>query len=136
MRIIVLLAAMLLAAPALAQTVIVKCVDAKGNISYTTDACQPGQSVEDVKSYAPVRDDPAARQRVRDIERIQADRDARARGSGVQTLWRSTLRSDRDQQRAECNAAQKVAREARGKGYSSSYLITLDRAAANACFGL
>ena len=45
-----------------AQTVILKCVDAKGQVNYTTSACEPGQSVKDVKSYAPVRDDPRARE--------------------------------------------------------------------------
>ena len=132
-----LFAAVLLAGSVHAQTIIVKCVDAKGNITYTTDACEPGQSVKDVKSYAPVHDDPAARQRLRDIERIQAARDARVRLQGGGPAYRGpSPLTARDLKRAKCEDARKLARDARGKGYNGSYLIALDRAAADACFGL
>jgi hypothetical protein len=134
---IALLIATLLATSASAQTVIVKCVDARGNITYTTDACEPGQSVKDVKQYAPVHDDPMARARLQEIERQQDARNRMAREYSPPRVLRSApLPSERDRKKARCAEARQRANEARGKGYDSSTLIGLDKQAVDACFGL
>jgi hypothetical protein len=131
-----LLAALLLAGSARAQTVIVKCVDAKGHVSYTTDVCAPGESVKDVKIYAPVRDDPEAREIVRRAdEQQQAHYRARDRQQ-VYYPQAPQTETPRDRQKRECAQARQRANDARGKGYNNSTLVWLDKQAVDACFGL
>ena len=131
----ILLVAALLAGNIHAQTVILKCVDAKGRITYTTSACEPGQSLKDVKAYAPVRDDPQAREDVR-----RADQQQQARYRTQQQAYfqpsASSAETPRDRQKRECAAARQRANAARGKGLTSSQLISLDKQAVDTCFGL
>jgi hypothetical protein len=131
-----LLAAVLAAAGAPAQTVIVKCVDKQGHVSYTTDACEPGQAVKDVKTYGPVRDDPRARDDARRIDdQMQARNRANDRPQGFDP-GSVPRESPRNIQKRACTQARQRAADARGKGYDSSTLIALDKAGVDACFGL
>lgn len=119
-----------------AQTVILKCVDAKGQVNYTTSACEPGQSVKDVKSYAPVRDDPRAREELRRIDEQQNARNAKQRQTVFYNNPRMSTETPRDRQKQACAQARQRANDARGKGYDRSTLIKLDKQAVDACFGL
>lgn len=132
----ILLVAALLAGNVHAQTVILKCVDAKGRITYTTSACEPGQSLKDVKAYAPVRDDPQARE---DVRRADQQQQARYRTRQQQAYFQPSTPSaetPRDRQKRECAMARQRANAARGKGFTSSQLVALDKQAVDACFGL
>lgn len=131
----ILLVAALLAGNVHAQTVILKCVDAKGRITYTTSACEPGQSLKDVKAYAPVRDDPQAREHVRRADQQQQAR-YRTRQQAYFRPSASSTETPRDRQKRECAAARQRANAARGKGLTSSQLVALDKQAVDACFGL
>lgn len=130
------LAALLLAGNAQAQTAIGKCVDVKGHVNYTTHGCEPGEKLVDVKVYGAVHDDPAAAAKVRHDAQILAERKRASNNDRTFYVPRNTAPSERELQRQRCNAAREAARNARGKGFDSSYLIQLDRAAADACFGL
>ena len=132
----ILLAAVLAAGGTHAQTVIVKCVDKQGHASYTTDACEPGQAVKDIKAYGPVHDDPRARDDVRRIdEQMQARNRAIDRRPGFDP-GSAPGESPRSIQKRACAQARQRAADARGKGYNNSTLIALDKAAVDACFGL
>lgn len=132
----ILLAAVLAAAGAQAQTVILKCVDKQGHVSYTTDACETGQSVKDVKTYGPVRDDPRARDEARRIDdQMQARNRANQRPQAFDP-GSVPGESPRNIQKRVCAQARQRAADARGKGYNNSTLIALDKAAVDACFGL
>ena len=130
-----LFVAVLLAGGVRAQTVIVKCADAKGRITYTTDTCEPGQSVKDIKTYAPVHDDPQAREAVR---RADEQQQARYRTQDRHQTYHQPQQQEtpRDRQKRECVEARQRAHDARGKGYNSSILTRLDKQAIDACFGL
>ena len=130
-----LFVAALLAGGVHAQTVIVKCADAEGHVTYTTDACEPGQSVNAVSTYAPVHDDPQARE---DVRRADEQQQARYRAQGRQQAYHQPRQREtpRDRQKRECAEARQRAHDARGKGYNSSTLARLDKQAVDACFGL
>lgn len=133
----VLIAAALLIGTAQAQTVIVKCVDAEGQIAYTTDACPSGQLTKSTRVYAAIHDDPAARERMQEIERKQ---DGRHRGN-VSRVDRSgashrSKPTERDKRKLACADARQKAEQARGKGYSNRKLQSLDKVEVDACFGL
>lgn len=64
------------AGQAYAQTTIVKCRDAKGQVMYVSGGCEPGQRADSSKAYEPVYDDPAAVRRVAAAEREVAARRA------------------------------------------------------------
>lgn len=132
-----LIVAALLIGTAQAQTVIVKCVDAKGQVAYTTDACPPGQSIKSTRTYAAIHDDPAAQARPQDIERQQDGRD-RGNGSRVDRSGASNRSepTERDKRKLACANAKRKAEQARGKGYSNRKLQSLDKAGVDACFGL
>jgi hypothetical protein len=130
-----LLVAMLVTCGAHAQTIILKCVDKRGHVSYTTDACEAGQAVKDIKAYGPVRDDPRARD---DVRRIDEQMQARYRDGHRTIVYPGVTPSEtpRDKQKRACAQARQHAADARGKGYNSSTLVSLDKAAVDACFGL
>ncbi len=132
-----LIVAALLVGTAQAQTVIVKCIDAKGQAAYTTTACPSGQYTQSTRTYAAVHDDPAARTRLQDIERQQ---DARTRGNGARGDRSGVaLRSEpteRDRRKLACANARHKAEQARGKGYANRELQALDKIEMDACFGL
>lgn len=129
--------AALLIGTAQAQTVIVKCVDPKGQVAYTTDACPPGQSTKSSRTYAAVHDDPVARARLQDIERQQDGRNRRDSGRDDRSgASRRNEPTERDRRKLACSNARQKAENARGKGYSNRKLQSLDKIAMDACFGL
>ena len=133
---VILFAALLAASGAHAQTVILKCVDKQGRVTYTNDVCGPGQSLKDVKAYAPVREDPRARDEVR---RIDDQMQVRYRSNERQPVFNpgpASTETPRDRQKRACAVARERAAAARGKGYNNSTLVALDKAAMDACFGL
>lgn len=131
----ILLVAVLFAGNACAQTVIYKCVDAKGQVIYTTDACAHGERLKDVKIYGEVREDPQARE---DVRRADEQQQARYRAADrQQASYRTPVaETPRDRLKRECAEARQRANAARGKGYGSSMLVLLDKQAVDACFGL
>lgn len=132
-----LILAMLLVGNAQAQMLIVKCVDARGSITYTTDACPPGQSLRSARTYAAAQDDHTAKTRLKEIEKQQEARKRPGAGSGPRSGGSGHhAPSERDRRKAACEAARGKAQEARGKGYPSARLIALDKTAIDACFGL
>jgi hypothetical protein len=129
------LATLLLAGNAQAQTAIGKCIDAKGHVNYTTHGCEPGEKLADVKVYGAVHDDPAAAAKVRrDAAEVDARNHATNRPNYAGPVYRTP--TARDRQRAACNEARLAAAQARGKGFTNAYLRALDKAAVDACFGL
>lgn len=130
-------ALLLLCGTAHAQTIILKCVDAKGHVTFTNEGCRPGEHLKDVKAYQQTHDDPVARQRLRDIEQQQ---DARNRWEREQrsspVFYSAAPPSERDKKRARCAAARQAANDARSRGLSNAEIRVYDKAAVDACFGL
>lgn len=83
MKGIVLAVALGLSTGAQAQSVIVKCVDAKGQVMYVSGGCEPGQRVDSYKAYEAVHDDPNAAARTRSAQR---EVDARRAAYGHQAV--------------------------------------------------
>lgn len=131
-----MLSALLFAGGLQAQTVIVKCIDAKGGVAYTNDACPPGQSVAGARTYAAVHDDPQARAEVQRLDeqmqqRYRADRSNGSAGAGT-----PHAETTRDRQKRACAAARQATVDARTKNLDRSRRLALDKAAVDACFGL
>jgi len=133
----ILIIAMLLVGTAQAQTVIVKCLDTRGQVAYTTDACPSGQVTKSTRIFAAVHEDPASQARLQAIQRQQdrhnqghADRGDR---SGAP---RRSEPSERDRRRLACAKARQEAEQARGKEFSTRKLQSLDKIEMDACFAL
>lgn len=132
-----LIIAMLLVGNAQAQTVIVKCVDTRGRVAYTTDACPPGQVTKSTRTFAAVHEDPAAQARLQAIEQQQDRRDREHADRGDRSgAPRRSEPSERDRRRLACAKAREEADKARGKGFSTRKLQSLDKVEMDACFAL
>lgn len=127
---------LLLAGSVHAQTVIVKCVDAQGRTAYTTDACPPGQLLKGAKTYPAVHDDPHVREQVRRADEQLQDRYRANQGTDRGASKSRHSDSPRDRQKQACAAAREAASAARTKDYDRKKILSLDKAAVDACFGL
>ena len=116
--------------PAWAQTVIVKCKDAKGAVIYQTEPCERGQTMADVKTYAPVRYNSELAAETRRIER-QVDARRSTYGGNSQAAYIPS-----DDRGAGCEAA-KAHREsvlkAVGMRRNFDLLRSLDDSVRKAC---
>ncbi|TKR33295.1 DUF4124 domain-containing protein [Luteimonas gilva] len=72
--------------PAWAQTVIVKCKDAKGKVIYQTEPCERGQTTTDVKTYAPVRYNPKLAEETRQTQH-EIDQRRASYGNNAQAAY-------------------------------------------------
>lgn len=134
---ILFLADLLLAGSTRAQTVILKCVDEKGAVTLTNQLCPPGTRLKNVRAYSDAPDNPAARQRLRDIKQEQEVRNQRARQERTQTTFYGPVApSERDRQKQLCASARRAASDARRQSLDHSTIMMLDKAAVDACFGL
>jgi len=116
--------------PAWAQTVIVKCKDAKGKVIYQTKPCERGQTLADVKTYALVRYNPELAAETRQTQRI-VDARRSTYGSNAQAAYIPT-----DGRGAACESA-KANREsvlkAAGMSRNFDLLRSLDESVRQAC---
>lgn len=138
MKKMLLIAALLLAADAHAQTytVLQKCRAVDGSVRFTNTGCKSNEKMLDARAYynGPERDNsPQLAQ-----ERAEMDRRNREyrQSQAVPVYEPPSQPTERDKRKERCAAARKVANDARGKGWDNSYLRQLDKTAVDACFGL
>lgn len=131
---LVLLAALLIAAPVSAQQTIWKCRDAKGAIVFQNLPCAVGMRELGAKVY----DTPDTRRAAVYAERVRREMDARNRAlhRPVVTYRSPNPPSAREQKKARCKRAQEAAQDAAMRGVSSWIREGLERESIDACFGL
>ena len=120
-----------------AQQVIWKCRDSKGAVTFQNSPCEPGTREVGARVFDTGVDSPvAAAQASR--ARAEMDRRNASLHAQSQTYFDNSPRpqSERDRQRARCEAARASVDRAIHEGWDTSVRAGLERAAIDACFGL